>query len=358
MSSFSPIWPQPDRNWNFDVSSLIILIGEELELRYRLSQRSFLQCITAAPVVGLQSYIRSYDLLLEPGALTYSSPYGCKTAPLRNVQLESAIRSNKLLEDGKFNIYKVREKPEKKSPIDRYDIILSVWVAFTWIIYGGLIAFSILIPTVTWIGIANVTVLTGWSIIVRVIEFLNIQPAEARRVGDPGDTDAIYILGRDNSAFVLKGTRMEIKIWTSRGLVYKSVIPGAARLFKGFTRITSLLVLLFIFSTIPNGHTMDQLAFIISNALGQVNVLLGQWLNSQICLSKLEVEKDGDMVDTRTHVYANLIKEFKDANKHDDWVDVLDLLPKTKRWTTWKTRYTADVSQDPKTLFSQTPEGG
>ena len=352
---FSPIWPQPRKNWNFDVSSLSVLIGEQLELQYRLSRRSLWQCISAAPVVGLQNYIRSYDLLLEPGSLTYSNPYGCAKAPLRNVQLENAIKLNNLLEDTNFNVYTI---PPQKPPCNRYNIILNVWSAVTWLIYGGILAFAILAPHTTWIGIANVTILTGWSIIVRVIEYFNVVPSKAKKVNKPGDPDAIYILGRDNSGFVLKGSREDIKRWVTRGLIYKSYksrIPGTTQLFQGFTRFTSLLVLLFVFSTLPNGHTMDQLAFIILNAMAQVNVLLGQWLNSVSCMSELHFEETSSCkVVTRTDVYGRLIKEFKDVND-GEWITALDLLPKTRKWSDWKTKFLDDVDQDPKDLYNSLP---
>jgi hypothetical protein len=165
------------------------------------------------------------------------------------------------------------------------------------------------------------------------------------------------MLGRDNSAFVLKGARRDIKAWTSRGLVYESVISGTERLIKALTRFTGLLVLLFIFLIILNGHTMDQLSFILLNVLGQVNLLLGQWLSGRICIADVELESER-VVTTRTEVYAELIKEFKDINQHDDWIEDLGLLPKTKRWDTWKERYSRDINQDPKALFGQIPEGG
>ena len=354
---FSPIWPTPDKNWNFDVSSLIVLIGEDLELQYRLSQRSFPACISAAPVVALQSYMRSYDFLLDVGNLSYSSPYGCKTAPLRNVRLENAIRTNKLLNDKEFNVYKVRPSSTKTSPTKKYDIILAAWTILTWILFGGILAFAILMPKTTWIGVANCAIFTGWSIIIRVIEYFSLRPATAIGTANLGGDDAIYILGRDNSAFVLKGTRGDIKAWTSRGLVYTSIIPDCEGLMKGLTRFISLLALLFIFSTIPNAHTMDQLSFILLNALGQINVLVGQKINSRICMAELEKEPPKEVA-SRTYVYANLIKEFKDVNQDNDWADILDLVPKTKRWATWRAEYSKDTSQDPKDLFNRISEGG
>ena len=85
----------------------MVLIGEGEELSYRLSQRSLMQCLALGSVVGLQNYVRSYDLLLEPGSLTYFSPYGCKNAPLRNMQLSNATKHEQLLEDQKYTVYSI-----------------------------------------------------------------------------------------------------------------------------------------------------------------------------------------------------------------------------------------------------------
>ena len=137
--------------------------------------------------------------------------------------------------------------------------------------------------------------------------------------------------------------------------LYESRIPGTTQLFQGFTRFTSLLVLLFVFSTLPNGHTMDQLAFIILNAMAQVNALLEQWLNSVSCMSELHFEKTSSCkVVTRTDVYGRLIREFKDVND-GEWITALDLLPKTKKWGVWKTKFLDDVDQDPKDLYNRLP---
>ncbi|KAK7961690.1 uncharacterized protein PG986_002515 [Apiospora aurea] len=79
-------------DWMFDVSALMVLISENEELKYRLSGRNLLQAICAAPVSGIQTYLKSYDVLLEPSSYTYFSPYGGKSAPLRNLALENAIK--------------------------------------------------------------------------------------------------------------------------------------------------------------------------------------------------------------------------------------------------------------------------
>ncbi|RYO88450.1 hypothetical protein DL766_004293 [Monosporascus sp. MC13-8B] len=107
LSSYSP------QSWSFDVSSFMILVSEGEELRYRLSQRDLMQSIVAAPVVGLQCYIRSYDLLLEPGSLQYFSPRGCKSAPLRHARLEHAIRLQGLLKDGSYSVFRIPPRAQK-----------------------------------------------------------------------------------------------------------------------------------------------------------------------------------------------------------------------------------------------------
>ena len=351
---FSPLWPKPNKDWNFNVSSLIILIGEDQELKYRLSRRSLLQCISAAPVVGLQNYIRSYELLLAPGALTYSSPYGCKTAPLRNWELENAIVRNKLLEDRKFTVYQIRSSSQRTPRVQKYDILLSMWTVITWLYFGGVIVFTILAPETTWIGIANVTILTGWSVLIRLIEHVNIKPApiDPSTVTDPDAPDAIVILGRNNSAFVLQGNRKDIKDWTTRGLIYENKSPAVTNAMQTFTRLVSLLILLFIFSTVPNGHTMDQLGFIILNALAQANVLISQWLGSKRCLSKLDCCLDTP-VPTRTHLYAMLITRFRDTQQKSQWVENLGLLPKTRVWDEWRDSIVAGNVHDAKQLYNE-----
>jgi hypothetical protein len=350
---FTSLWPQPDKNWNFDVSSLIVLIGEDMELQYRLSRRSFLQCVSAAPVVGLQNYLRSYDFLFEPGSLFYQTPYGCAGAPLPSARLANAIKAKKLLEDSNFTVYSI---PQNAPPLSKYDIILQVWCVGTWLVFGGIIAFVTLAPKTTWIGVANITLLTSWSIIVRLVEYLNMVPSKAKDVDRPDGPDAIFILGRDNSAFVLKGSRMDIKKWVTRGLIYEARSPNVEWILQGFTRFTSLAVLLFIFSTLPNGHTMDQLAFIVLNAMAQINALLGQWLNSLSYISQLDLDTSKSCkVRTRTEVWGKLIKEFKAVNEQNDWINALDLLPKTDKWQTWKAELLKNVDQDPKALYNSLP---
>lgn len=347
----------PDKQpWTFDVSSLMVLIGENEESNYRLSRRSLLQCISMVPVVGLQNYIRPYDLLLEPGTLNYFSPYGCKSAPLRNIRLTNAIRHNQLLRDQRYTVYRIPNKTNPQSAASKasarwYSLCLAAWVMFTWILFGGLLVFIILDPDTTWIGSATCGAFTGWSIILRLIERMNIEPGEIPKVTDPDEHDAIYILGRSSAAFILEGTRRDIKRWTAQGLVYKS--SGAFGippwLWQGFTRVGSLLMLLFIFSVIPNGSTMDQVAFIIQNVLAQLNVFLGQRLNSFCCLSELESVQNLHM-ETRTHMYAEVVRRFNTVNTN--WIEHSGLLPKTDIWDMWRAEIVEAVDCDAKDVYS------
>lgn len=332
----------------------MVLIGEEEELKYRLSRRSWLQCIAAAPVVGLQNYVRSYDLLLETGPLPYFTPYGVKSAPLRNTQLTNAIRIRGLLEDGQYAVYKIPANSHPGPLGTGNSILLLAWITFTWIFFGGLIAFLVLVPNRTWVGIASCASLTGWSILLRLVEFANVRPASVKttNITDAAGHDAVFIMGRDNSGFVLEGSREDVKNWTSRGLEYQKHPLGIeAHVWQNLTRIGSLLVLLFIFSVIPNGSTMDQVAFIFLNGLAQVNVVIGQRLHGEACFAQLKRDEHDDKVETRTHVYAKLLNHFKHLPQ--SWVAESGLLPKTAVWDEWKVEVIKDDQKmGPKELYS------
>ncbi|KAL5118904.1 hypothetical protein ACEQ8H_003227 [Pleosporales sp. CAS-2024a] len=340
--------------WTFDVSSLIVLISEDEERNYRLSQRSLLQCLSAAPVVGLQNYVRSYELLLEPSTETYFSPYGVKSAPLRNIQLANALKHNKILEDNRYTVLSIPEKRKEQDRASRSsEILIACWTGTTWLLIAGLLVAIFKVPGTTWVSYATCGTLTGWSIILRLIEYFNVYPARTKRsnVDDPDSNDAVFVIGRNNSAFVLKGSRKDVKDWTSCGLIYREAPWGVpASVWQGFTRIASLIVLLFIFSAVPNGSTLDQVAFIFLNAVAQLNVLVGQRLNSQWVMARLKKEEDR-AVETRTHVYANLIRRFRDAESKRQWIDASGILPKTEVWKEWKERVVHEEEADPKELY-------
>ena len=326
--------------WSFDVSAFMVLLGEGEEQRYRLSGRDLLQSICAAPVEGLQSYIRSYAMLMEPGGMIYFSVYGGKSAPLRNPILENAIVARKLLDDGKFSICRIvnSRTTTKQSAVQSYRLWLWLWICFTWVCYGGILAFLICHQRTSWIGMTNCVTFTGWSIVVRLIEFLRIKPAEMNHVDTcrPTDPDAVFILGRRNSAFVLEGDRRDVKDWTGMPLSYEDKDFLSATFVQALTRSGSFLVLALIFITIPNGTTYDQLAFVMLNVLGHIDLLVSQRLNCFLRLTNLEIVQPSH-VRTRTHVYGNLVRRYNSVGeKDDDWVEKANLLPKKEIWKRWR----------------------
>ncbi|KAK7987061.1 hypothetical protein PG996_006333 [Apiospora saccharicola] len=343
------------KDWMFDVSALMVLISENEELKYRLSGRNHLQAICAAPVAGIQTYLKSYDVLLEPSSYTYFSPYGGKSAPLRNLALENAIKRGRLLEDGKCTFFKIPQNPGKRTGNEPLKL---VWLAFTWMCMGGLTIMSVMAPKTTWIGLTNCLVYTIWSIVLRSVEFVMIKPSqEPDSLSRPDDPDAIYIIGRDNSALVLSGSRKDIKAWTTRGFVYNQNAKSSmvTSIWQMFTKIGTFMAILVSFSTIPNGSTMDQVVFILLNMLGQANTLLGLWLNGRSCLDALEELPCGRQVRTRTATYAALVRFFKDV-KDQSWTEKAGLLPQTPVWKEWRDRVAREPDADPKALYNEINE--
>jgi hypothetical protein len=355
----------PDQQpWSFDVSSLMVLVSEGEEESYRLSQRSFLQCLVMTPVVGLQNYVRSYEFLLDAAKLDYFSPDGVKSAPLRYMRLSNAIKHKELLKDSGYTVYRIPNRFQHQNATSRagawkYHIRITLWVLFTWFMFAGVLVFTIMVPNTTWVGITNCAAFTGWSIILRLIEKVNIRLARINdaKITLPAEPDAVYILGRTNSAFVLEGTRKDVKYWTARGLCYQKSAMGVPDwAWQYFTRLGSMLMLLFIFSSIPNGSTMDQVAFIILNGLAQVNVLVGQRLNSACCLSELELVAQ-ETPETRTEVYGLLVRRFKGLEAEKGWIDASGMLPHTEVWEKWKTEVLKDDGRNVNEIYDNIADG-
>ncbi|KAF2281165.1 uncharacterized protein EI97DRAFT_463542 [Westerdykella ornata] len=346
-------WSYTPERWAFDVTSLMVLIGEDEERKYRLSQRSLLEALAAAPVIGLQNYIRSYEFLLDGSSREYFTPYGCKTAPLRNPRLDAVISLQGLLDDGKYGVYRIRHSSET-SARRRGQLAMILWVSTTWICSGLIFAFLGLIQSATWIGLVNCAALLLWSMILRTVEHYQIKPSNVSRetITGPNEPDAVFILGRRNSAFVLEGTRQQVKFWTARGLRYGDN-GTAARIYQNTTRAITFFLLTFIFVTIPNGSTMDQTAFVLLNILGQINVLVGRLLNSWICLAGLERQAENtDSVPSRTHIWASLLRKFDGVNKVSrDWAQGLGL-PDTDEWREWRQRIVKERHADAKQLYN------
>lgn len=339
------------QHWSFDVSSLMVLLGESEEIRYRLAGRSLSEAIVAAPAAGIQCYLKSYDVLQRKSDIHYFSPYGCKSAPLRNMTLDNVIRQQHLLEDGHYSTYRIR--------VQRRSVTLSwlmmLWVAFTWLSFIAISVVCAVCADVTWIGLSTCVVFTSWSVLIRLVEYHMAYPLPVGQVpvSRPGDIDAVIILGRSNSALVLEGSRQDIKHWTSCGIVYVDrKLCLSATVWQSATRIGTLLVLMFIFVSISNGSTIDQLLFIVSNILGQVNVLLGYCFSAKSCLQLLErVEEHSAIVETRTHVYARLLRQFKDI-RANDWVEKTGLLPNTPAWKIWRQQVIEGPDKYPKELYN------
>ncbi|KAK6081238.1 hypothetical protein SCUP234_04891 [Seiridium cupressi] len=344
--------PDDYKDWTFDVSALMVLISESEELKYRLAGRNLMEALCAAPVAGIQTYLRSYDILLEPSSYSYFSPYGCKSAPLRNLALDNAIKKGGLFENGKCTYLKIPHHHRGSQT----ELLKLAWAAFTWACMIGLFVTCQLAPNISWIGLTNCLVYAVWSILLRVIEFVLVRPAPETEssITRPDAPDAVFILGRSNSALVISGSRKDVKAWTTRGLIYNQN-AGSRRttsFWQAFTRGGTLLVMMLVFCTIPNGSTMDQVVFILFNVLGQANTLLGLWLNGKSYLEPLEkLPNSREDVPTRTDVYASLIRFFEYI-EDKEWINKAGLLPQKDQWLEWKDRITSEPNADPKTLYN------
>ena len=325
--------------WSFDVSSFMVLVGEAEEFNYRLMRRSLFECLTTAPVAGLQSYIRSNYALLETTGPSYFSPRGCTTAPLRNTRLMQSISRQKLLRDGACKVYQIPVIGKTRSKVNRSCIA----AVASWFIFAAIMTFTSMIGDTSWIGYSACTGLTAWSIIVRLAERYCLNPTTVK-ASQSDQSDAIYILGRRNSCFVLQGSRKDVSKWTGQGLEQKE--GEIVDLIYLGMRIGSLAMLLYLLIVIPNGTTWDQVAFIMLNAMGQLNVMLGQNLNARACFAELELVEDR-MMPTRTHVYAYLLRRFGNG----DWVDKAGFLPQTEAWMMWRDAITKILTIDPKEQY-------
>jgi hypothetical protein len=356
-------------HWVFDFTSLMILIGEPHESKFRSCRDTILEVLVAAPVAGVQSYLKSYEAFPNSSIIEYQSPYGVKTAPLRNMRLHYFISYWELLRNGKYTTYKVKGRNRHDGG---YKFLSFIWLLFTWLYFGGIVVFWRLapfgvLPGGTWIGITNIATFTGWSIIMRMIEFVMIKEHEAEKAKtrDPkyvSERDGIFFLGNKNSGLVFTGSRANIKYWTSTNrLDYREgeTMGFLNEQFQRFTLIGTILVLVLIFLTLPNGSTTDQIAFILLNLLGQFNLHLGLRLNALHCRRNfVRTRQLLASVPTRTHVWAFLIQHFKDLNVDSTWVDNIGLLPKTPIWNKWKVKVEEDRKSDPKELWERIKNEG
>lgn len=316
--------------WSFDVSSFMILLGEAEEVNFRHMRRSIIECICAAPVAGLQSYLKSPESIFDVTGMAYFSPYGCKSAPLRDMQLNHCLQLQRLLRDGQYSVYTIQTSTPKWYSHRNMDIPSICLATCSWIIFSAIIVFLHLVDSGSWIGLASCIFFSGYSMFLKLAEKFYAEPARIFPA-NPDAPDAIYILGRRNSAFVLLGSRADIARMTGQGLQLRD---GAfPRYLAHFSRVGAIALLVFVFAVVPNCTTWDQVGFIALNILGQANVLIGQRLNAKRFLRKLQLEQK-EKVETRTHVYGNLLRRFGNG----DWVEKADLLPQTDVWAQWRQR--------------------
>ena len=329
------------RTWSLEIGSFMVLLGDQQESAYRLMQRCLLECLTAAPVAGLQSYLRPFSTLAEARGLDYISPYGCKLAPLRNMRLSQTVASKQLLRDGRCSVYQIARDNVSKHQTKMF-LCLFLWILASWVIFGGIIASVYLSSRTTWIGTSSCASLTILSIFMRLVENrcleVPIHPPSA-----PKDLDAVIFMGRRNSCFVLEGSREDVARWTGFGLQLRR--GSRYKIGEASVRLTSLVLLLYIFVTVPNGSTWDQVAFVCLNLLGQLNNVVGSFVNGARYFTRLEKIVETE-VKTRTHALGFLLRRFGNG----PWVDEVKLIPGTAIWKRWR----AEVLRselDPKLVY-------
>lgn len=327
----------------------MVLLGDQEEVNYRLMRRSLLECWSAAPVAGLYSYLRCLSGIVyerSPSNYYYLSPFGCKTASLRNMRLKRTIDRLNLLDDGHVSVYTVKPSSRAKN----HALVLArrtplAWIITTWLLLAAIlfgITFLLRSQRTSWIGLSSCILLVSWSIVLRPVERSCLQPMPLGQ-SLSNKPDAAIFLGRRHSCFVIEGRRQQVLAWTGTGLSRKE--GTKYRWLDALSHVATTALLIFIFMVVPNGTTMDQIAFIVLNILGQLNVVVGQHLNSAVCLASLDEVVSTDSP-TRTHVYAFLIQRFGDGS----WVESTQLLPQTGVWTRWK-ELAKNTKYDPKKIY-------
>lgn len=324
----------------------MVLLGEQEELNYRLLRRSYVECFSAAPVAGLQSYMHSNVQLFDIVGREYISPYGGKKAPCRNMRVDLSIKLRDLLKDGRYLCYAIDNKSQLTQ--SAFKLRYLFLTTFSWVFFAGIVVFLAMgwgngdatddqIRVTSWIGIANCAIYSGWSIILRLLEHACVEPVVVKP-SSPDDPDAVIFLGRRNSCLVLEGSRGDIAKYTGAGLQPKE--SPIANLAEVVMRLGSLLVILFVFVSIPNGTTWDQIAFIALNVLGQLNVVVGQRINASYCETFRHPNEKKD-AETRTDIYAFLIRKFGNGK----WVDTAGFIPDTEIWIQWRKAIDADPNK-------------
>ncbi|KAI1088696.1 hypothetical protein F5B19DRAFT_470197 [Rostrohypoxylon terebratum] len=333
--------------WNFDVSAFLVLLSEDEELGFRRASKRLVDVLSLAPVSGLQAYLRDYSTLIDVEERQYISPYGKKVAPLRNIRVAQMISRRCLLEDGTITFCEIKNTSSKAGTIPALCWLLTL---FSWIVFAALVAASFLNDSVSWIGKSNLIAFALWSIFLRALDAISFVPAKVKP-SFPDEHDAAIFLGRRNSAFVIEGSRQDVLRWTGTGLDYRRDLSRTWQTSLAYlhwiARIGTFILLTFVFCTIPNGTSEEQIIFIVYNVLGQLTTWTALRLHTKWTLSELQcVEKRN--VPTRTHVYAELLRRYD----QDDWSEAVGLLPNTPIWIEWKQRVIKE-GIDPKELYDQ-----
>ncbi|KAJ3568000.1 hypothetical protein NPX13_g6571 [Xylaria arbuscula] len=319
------------------------------ELGFRRARKRLSDVLSLAPVSGIQTYLRSYTALVDVEDRDYVSPYGRKCAPLRNLRTAKMIEKRGVLEDGFVSVYRIENKVIY-GPGCRLITFVSWFVtAVSWVVFGLLVLITFRLRPCTWIGKSNLLAFAVWSIYLRTLDAVSFVPATTR-ISLPETPDSVVFFGRRNSAFILEGSRRDIIRWTGLGLRYRTLPRNWRHFLKGLrilARIGTFLLLSFMFATIPNGTTDDQVVFIVYNVFGQLSTWLSLFLHTHRTLLQLRHVADIAAA-TRTHVYAVLLRRYK----HDEWIDDVDILPRTPIWKEWRHRVAREPT-DAKQLWEE-----
>ncbi|KAI0376985.1 hypothetical protein F5Y04DRAFT_292316 [Hypomontagnella monticulosa] len=333
--------------WNFDISSLIIYLGGSSDTTLRQARKRLPDVLSLAPVSGLQNYVYDYSTLFNAQDREYISPYGRKKAPLRNIRAAEMISRCGLLEKNTFTICDAANPPpQRRAEASRLPWLLTV---FSWLTFALLATVSICSWDSTWVGTSNLFALAIWSFYLRAVDAL-MYAAEKTRPSFPDKFDAAIFLGPQNSAFVIEGCRRDVVQWTSAGLGYRRM-TGTEDTFVSnlgiIARAGTMLLLTFIFLTIPSGSIEDKAVFFIYNILGQLNTKISLRLHAQRTLLDLQ-DFEKITVPTPKYLFAELLRRYHE----DNWYDVVGLLPKGKVWDEWKFRV-VEEDTDPEELWKK-----
>ena len=143
-----------NRSRSFDICSSMILLGNQEEIDYRLMQRCLLECVTSAPVTGLQSYMRSFSVFTEIQGPDYISPFGCKRVPLRNNRLFQCLKLGGLLKDGSCPVYRIPVHSHGRRSKFLFCCLL-LWICSSWLIFGSILTAVFVSSRTTWVEISR-----------------------------------------------------------------------------------------------------------------------------------------------------------------------------------------------------------